>query len=167
MRCRGVERAFDSAYPLYSYEGRARELMAAYKKTRRRSLAPFIAERFADAIRRRWPERTIVPVPPRPGKARLLGWDQVEEVARRLEALGFPVARPLERGRSAEQKRLGRWERGDNARKAYALRAGASSPELPLLVDDVETTCATLDACSLALKAGGARSVAALVFAAD
>jgi ComF family protein len=167
MRCRGVERAFEAAYPLFSYEGRMRVLVSAYKKGRRRSLAPLFAEMMAKAIEERWPDRIVVPVPPRRGKARTRGWDHVEEIARLLESRGLPVKRPLERGRSEEQKSLGRGARGANARKAYSLRAGEISPELPLLIDDVVTTCATLEACALALRAGGARSVSALVLAAD
>jgi ComF family protein len=167
MRCRDAPRAFDSAYPLFPYEGAMRSLVSAYKKGGRRSLAGLFAELMAAAIGERWPERTIVPVPPRPGKLRKLGWDQVEEIARRLERRGFSVSRPLERGSSDEQKSLGRGDRGSNARRAYRLRAGARAPELPLLIDDVVTTCATLDACAAALKEGGARSVEALVLAAD
>lgn len=167
MRCRETQMAFDSAYPLFAYAGSVRELISAYKKTGRRSLAPFIAELFVKVIEEKWSDRIIVPVPPRPGKSGILGWDQVEEIVRCLEGRGFFVARPLERKRSKEQKSLGRGERGANAKMAYALKAGAASPELPLLIDDVVTTCATLDACALALKGGGARSVAALVLAAD
>jgi ComF family protein len=167
MRCRATERAFDSAFPLFPYAGKARELISAYKKGRRRSLGPFIAGLFAEAVRERWPDRVIVPVPPRPGKARAAGWDQVEEIARWLESRGFRVARPLERSRSSEQKRLGRGERGLNARMAYSLKAGEASPLRPLLIDDVVTTCATLDACARALRAGGAATVEALAFAAD
>jgi ComF family protein len=167
MRCRGKRRAFDSVYPLFSYSGSVRELVSAYKKSGRRSLAPFLASLFAQAISERWPERTIVPVPPRPGKIRLSGWDQVEAIAARLETLGLPVARPLERRSSDEQKRLGRGARGANATRAYSLKRGASSPDLPLVIDDVVTTCATIEACSRALREGGARSVQALVLAAD
>jgi competence protein ComFC len=167
MRCRSEEWAFDSAYPLFSYAGPMRELLSAYKKGRRRSLAPFFAELLAKAIDGRWPSRTIVPVPPRPGKLRKMGWDQVEELVRILEARGFPVARPLERRLSSEQKSLGKGDRGNNARMAYSMKAQASSPELPLILDDVVTTCATIDACARALRAGGALSVAALVIAAD
>jgi predicted amidophosphoribosyltransferase len=115
----------------------------------------------------RWPERTIVPVPPRPGKTKALGWDQVEEIVRILEARGFPVARSLVRGHSSEQKILGRWERRSNAVSAYSLKPGTVPPKLPLLLDDVVTTCATLEACARALKEGGATSVVALAIAAD
>jgi competence protein ComFC len=167
MRCREAERAFDSAFPLFPYEGALRDLLSAYKKGGRRSLSRLFADLLAAEIEERWPERTIVPVPPRPGKIRELGWDQVEEIARVLGARGFPVERPLERRRSDEQKSLDRRGRGANARKAYALKAGRVSPELPLLLDDVVTTCATLEACALALKEGGARSVSALLIAAD
>jgi predicted amidophosphoribosyltransferase len=166
MRCRGRVWAFDSAFPLFSYAGAARELITAYKKRRRRSLAPLFAELFAPAIRERWPDRVLVPVPPRPDRAG--AWDQVGEIAKLLEKRGFPVERPLERRRgTTQQKRLGRAARGDNAAKSYALKAGASAPTRPLLLDDVVTTCSTLDACALALRGGGALSVLALVFAAD
>ena len=50
---------------------------------------------------------------------------------------------------------------------AYVLKPGAVPPERPLIIDDVITTCATIDACARALKDGGAVSVVALVFAAD
>ena len=129
--------------------------------------APFFAELFEEAYDRHWAGRTIVPVPPRPGKERIQGWDQVEEIVRILERRGYAAARPLERRRSGEQKSLGRGERGANAKRAYTMRSGASAPLQALLVDDVVTTCATLDACAMALKLGGAVSVAALVFAAD
>jgi ComF family protein len=167
MRCRGVERAFDSAYPLFSYEGELRTLISAYKKGRRRSLAPFFAELLGNSLEERWPGRPIVPVPPRRGKARTRGWDQVEEIARLLEARGFQVERVLERGRSVEQKSLGRGGRGSNALKAYSLRRGAVPPERPVLLDDVTTTCATIEACAHALKEGGALRVDALLIAAD
>ncbi len=165
--CRGTAWECDSIFPLFSYAGKVGELIACYKLKKRRSLAPFIAGLFARAYEGAWTDRIIVPVPPRPEKARHQGWDQVEEIARLLERRGFAVARPLERRRSDEQKSLGRGARSLNAKRAYALKPGASSPELPLLIDDVVTTGATLDACARALKEGGARSVAALVLAAD
>jgi ComF family protein len=167
MRCRDQDWAFDSIYPLFSYSGSARELITAYKRGGRRTLSSFFARLLASEIEASWSGRVLVPVPPRPGKLRKRGWDQVEEIARRLERAGFPVERPLERRPSEELKGLGRSSRGDNARKAYRLKARSSSPPRPLLIDDVVTTCATIDACARALKEGGALEVAAVVLAAD
>jgi competence protein ComFC len=167
MRCRAARRSFDSAYPLFSYAGPIRELVSAYKKGRRRSLAPFFADLLEGPIRARWPDRVIVPVPPRPGKLRSQGWDQVEEIAAALESKGLAIGRVLERGSSSEQKKLGRGERGTNALKAYSLKSGARAPELSLLLDDVVTTCATLESCALALRGGGASRIDAIVIAAD
>jgi Predicted amidophosphoribosyltransferases len=167
MRCRKSSLAFDSAYPLFSYSGVMRDLIFAYKKERRRSLAPFFADLLEGPIREKWPDFIIVPVPPRPGKLRRQGWDQVEEIARILESRGLPLRRPLERRPSGEQKKLGLADRSENARKAYGLRRGERSPEFALLVDDVATTCATLGACAAALRSGGASRVEAIVIAAD
>jgi ComF family protein len=167
MRCRASSFSFDSIYPLFPYAGSVRKLVSVYKKQRRPSLAPYIAKCFFEAYAARWADRIIVPVPPRPEKAKAQGWDQVEEIARCLEKRGCRVARILERRHSDQQKSLGRRARELNANRAFALKVGTVSPEQPLLIDDVVTTCSTIDACAKALKEGGARSVSALVFAAD
>jgi predicted amidophosphoribosyltransferase len=91
----------------------------------------------------------------------------VEEIAAILEAKGLAIGRVLERRSSSEQKKLGRGERGTNARKAYSLKRGERSPELSLILDDVVTTCATLESCALALRTGGASKIDAIVIAAD
>ncbi len=167
MRCRGVEWAFDRAFPLFSYSGPARELIWAYKKGGRRSLALPLAMLADRAISKLWPDRVVVPVPPRPGKIARRGWDQVEEIARELGRMGHRIERPLVRKSSAEQKRLGRELRAANARASYALKAGFAPPREALLLDDVITTGATVDACAAALKAGGSASVEVLALAAD
>ncbi|MBI3405574.1 MAG: ComF family protein, partial [Acidobacteria bacterium] len=59
-----------------------------------------------------------------------------------------------------EKHRLTRKERWTSVRGAYGTREGASVDKLRvLLVDDVFTTGATLDACSRTLKKAGAAGV--------
>jgi ComF family protein len=167
MRCRNVTWDFDSAYPLFSYSGAVRDLLAAYKKQGRRTLSIPLAEAVAEILRERFPGRIIVPVPPRPGKTAKEGWDQVEEISRRLEKRGFSVKRILARVSAAEQKHLDRAGRTQNARSSYVLRRGSCPPRRVLLFDDIITTGATVNACAHALKSGGAATVDVLTLAAD
>lgn len=167
MRCRKRSWSFEAASSLFAYEGKAAALILAYKIGGRRSLSAFFAGLLAAEIRARHPGRILVPVPPRPEKLRERGWDQVEELVRRLEGLGFRAARLLARLPSAQQKRLGLEDRFGNARAAYRLLPGAKAAGRLLLVDDVLTTGATAEACSLALREGGAQSVAFVSLASD
>lgn len=167
--CRNNERACEEVYPIFRYaEGSAR-LLRAYKSGKRRSLAPFWAGLFASRIDARWPERLIVPVPPRPEKLKRKEWDQIEAIARILERRGYPVRRLLERKVDTQQKRLNREMRKKNAEKAYTVipsMAGEVASSI-LLIDDVYTTGATIEACAKALLINGAASVVALVIAID
>jgi len=167
MRCRTAGFRFDSALPLLRYSGNARAALLSYKAGRT-SLASFFAGALAAALSERFAGRTVVPVPPRPGKIRRDGWDQVERVAGILERRhGIVVARVLRRAGGPQQKSLGLEARAANMRGAVSLRRGAEAPLEPVLLDDVMTTGATLSACADALKAAGTARVDALVIAAD
>lgn len=167
MRCRERTWPFDAALSLFSYRDEAAALIGAYKFRSRFSLASYLAQACAARLEGTWPGLPLVPVPFRRKKIRDKGWDQVEALARGLEARGFEVRRLLERLPSGEQKRLGLEARLDNARKAYRLKPGETVPSALVLVDDVFTTGATAAACAEALKEGGAATVYFLSLASD
>jgi ComF family protein len=168
MRCRTNEYSFDSAYPLFRYDGDARTLILAYKSKKRRSLALFFALLIARGIEEKYPGRVVVPVPPRSGKKRRKGWDQVEDIVRILETRhGFIVARVLGRSDGIEQKSLNLKERKLNMAGTIYMRKGRIAPDQPILLDDILTTGATLSECAAILKAGGASRVDACMIAAD
>jgi competence protein ComFC len=105
----------------------------------------------------------VVPVPLHASRQRERGYNQAELIARPLaKRLGLKMATYLlvrTRPRPA-QTLLTLRQRWETVRGAYETRSGAQVDKLRiLLVDDVFTTGATLDACAKALKAAGAASV--------
>jgi ComF family protein len=111
----------------------------------------------------------VVPVPLHPSRLRERGYNQAELIARPLaRLLGIPFrAYLLVRTRPRPDKvRLTRRERWETVRGAYAMHHRAKVDKLRvLLVDDVFTTGATLDACSRALRGAGAVRVTGMTVA--
>jgi ComF family protein len=158
LSCREEEHSFDGVLALFPYSGNGQRLLAAYKFAKRLCLADFFAEHMAGALRFAAPrEPVLVPVPPRPGKIKKTGWDQIACLGKALTGLGFPVYPCLKRLPSQSQKELNREERRTNLRgRILCIK---KPPRNPVLFDDVITTGSTLDACASALKGAGSEKV--------
>jgi ComF family protein len=110
----------------------------------------------------------VVPVPLHWRRRLTRGYNQAERIARPLAGrLALPCLPALSRRRATPpQSLLGRDERLANLRKAFRVPHPERVRGLRLLlVDDVATTGATLDAAASALKRAGAATVIALVAA--
>lgn len=116
-----------------------------------------------------WHADVVVPVPLHADRRRERGYNQVDMIARPLaKRLKLPFCPYLLARTKPRPARLvlSRSEHWESVRGAYALREGSRVDKLRiLLVDDVMTTGATLDACSRALLKAGAVEVVALTVA--
>lgn len=111
---------------------------------------------------------TLVPVPLHRSRLRGRGYDQALELARPLaRRLRLPLcADGLYRARDTlPQSRLDAAGRRRNLRQAFAWRASVPPPTHAILIDDVMTTGATLEAAARALRRAGAHRVEAWVCA--
>ena len=72
----------------------------------------------------------------------------------------LPALDALDRVRpTTKQHRLDRLARLRNLRDAFALRPGVRAPSVCVLVDDIITTTATLEACGSVLREAGCEAV--------
>ena len=145
-----------------------KEIIHALKYERRRSIsAPLGTLMRATGTRVLQDADLVVPVPLHPRREYERGFNQAEDLASQL---GVPVARLLARVKhTRSQIELPRHQRQTNVKDAFAFtpdpRSLVPAPCIVVLVDDVATTGATLDACAIVLKRSGIREVRALTAA--
>jgi len=165
-RCRRAPRFVDRARAIGAYDGALRSVIHALKYEGRRSLArplgALMRQRGADMLEA---AACAIPVPLHPSRRRHRGFNQAADLANHL---GVPVVPALRRVRAtATQTGLPAGRRHRNMRGAFAATraAAALSGSIVVLVDDVSTTGATLEACARALKEAGVAEVRALTAA--
>lgn len=170
--CRRDLYDFDFARSYAKYGGPLVCAVTALKYDEVTPLGAWFAQRLA-ALVRASPEPfatdTVVPVPLHAARLRERGYNQAELIARPLaRILNIPFrSYLLVRTKPRPDKlKLTIRERWRSVRGAYATRSGAQVDKMRvLLVDDVMTTGATLDACSRALRTAGAARVVGLTVA--
>jgi ComF family protein len=168
--CRRRPPAFDRGAVACDYEGELRAIIHAFKYDGRRSLAHPLGRLLRDAGRAVLEDAdAVVPVPLHPWKRIHRGFNQSADLARTLDR---PVLSLLARVRATRaQAGLSPGQRRRNVAGAFRLtpwRRHARTRvagRILVLVDDVMTTGATLDACARVLKQAGAREVRTLTLA--
>lgn len=136
--------------------GTLQRLLRAVKYDNQIHLGHWLGRRVAKATKHfSWPEGTmVVPVPLHKKRLRQRGYNQAEKIAEGFgSATGLSLApQLLKRTRhSLSQTKVGAQQRLDNVRDAF--EAPSICPASVLLLDDVITTGATMQACIQALMA--------------
>jgi ComF family protein len=155
------------------YEGKLRRIIHVFKyesdRTDAQKLAPVLAERLCLCLAAlAWTIDTIIPVPLHTTRQRERGYNQSQllgvHVASELKlpinltALTRQRATPSQVGLTAAQRQT-------NLHDAFYAPAASLYNLSILLIDDVSTTGATLQACARAATLAGARAVYSLTLA--
>lgn len=191
--CFAVELSSGAIRSAFQYDGAAKDLVRALKFGGRRSLAPLMADLALPAFQALLgdrPEVVLTWVPAHPAAERRRGYNQAELIAKSLAraAGGLPVLRLARKvRRTAGQRTLDRAHRQHNLQGAFQPLAGGGRPDriaslaaggeratmgvtpLPpdgiVLVDDVYTTGATVEAVAAVLAGSTGVPVRVLTFA--
>ncbi|HVR98248.1 MAG TPA: phosphoribosyltransferase family protein [Thermoanaerobaculia bacterium] len=168
-RCRQRPPAFDRLLALWLYEAPLDSVIQGLKFRRLDYLGAHLARSLAAELAGELAGFDVVaPVPLHWRRCFARGYNQAACIGRPLAGLlALPFARLLARRRATPpQTSLHRDDRLENLRRAFHVRRPRRVRGLRvLLVDDVATTGATLDAAAAALKKAGAAAVTALVAA--
>lgn len=163
-RCRRAHRIITRGRSIGPYEASLRDIIHALKYEGRRSLAKRLG---ALMVRAGAPvldgADLAVPVPLHLVRHYTRGFNQAAELA---AYVGLPVVHALRRRRATTtQTDLPEAQRHANVTDAFRLRRSIPAGCVVVVVDDVSTTGATVDACARVLLAAGAREVRALTAA--
>lgn len=150
------------------YEGALREAILLLK--RQPYLPPHLVELLVDASKSFRGVTCVVPVPLHRDRLRSRGFNQAAIIGREMSrALAVPLDEvSLVRVTSSEKNRTGLDAKGrhDSVAKAFVVRhPRLIEGEDVLVVDDVFTTGATVEACKEALIEAGAKSVLIMTLA--
>jgi ComF family protein len=156
--------ALTLAMAAYAYEGTLRRVLQRLKYGGSARLAAPLAAAAIPALETLLAltgPAPLVPIPLHPARQRQRGYDQAALLAAALASRArCDTANLLIRRRpTTKQHRLDRNARLRNLRDAFGLGPLARPPPSVILVDDILTTGATLEACASVLLDAGCRRV--------
>lgn len=167
--CSSWEYHFDGARAWGGYAGTLRKAILSLKHRYNGQLGSEFAKYMAAVLSAQpWSIELIVPVPLAPHRLIQRGYNQAESLARPLaDRSGYRYAKGvLSRSHeTVKQFELNAEQRWENLLGAFHAEGNELHGANVLLVDDIMTTGATLNAAAVALKKAGASRVYALTLA--
>ncbi len=164
--CWHMTLAFEAGLAAGELDGALARAIVLHKDAGERRLGDVLGGMVARRACERWPQwpDAVTWIPPTKAAIARRGFDHGHAlalpVARRLGVAASPL---LRRERARDQRELSRSARQQSARESFLVEGPV--PAKVLVVDDVLTTGATLDAAAAALLAAGAASVRVAVVA--
>ena len=161
--CISYPMTIDGIRSVFRFEGTVRQAIHQFKYRHIKAMAGTLGQLLAEHLRS-YPLTgdVLMPVPLHPKRLRERGYNQAALLAKEINRItGVPVIDGLlvrQRDTVTQARAANALERRANVRDAFGCRQELDGRNM-LLIDDVCTTGATLDACALALKAAGATSV--------
>lgn len=150
-----------------SYSGTAKTVIELLKFERAGSASVDVARCMSDILPLLPPETVVCYVPTAPKRIRIRGYDQARLIAKSLAKQKNLVFKPaVKRLSSSRQLGSSRERRFKQAEEAYVLKnVDYIKGSNVLIVDDVTTSGATIEALARLFKIAGAKQVDAVVFA--
>jgi ComF family protein len=147
-----------------AYKGLAKDLVWRLKYGSSQEAARIIARHMASLVPKS-SKVVLVPVPTATSRARRRGYDQAYLLAKELsKQTGLPMLKCLARIGQAHQVGANRQQRLNQLNTAFRMTRSVRNFRI-VLIDDVITTGATMQAAAKALKKAGAVEVSFLAFA--
>ncbi len=170
LRCQDNTSRLEGQRAPFRFEGLIHEAIISLKYKGLRALAPSLAQLLQAYLKSNpLPGEILVPVPLHKRRLRERGYNQTVLLARELsELILLPIVeRALVRQRHAQpQARTATiTDRYQNVDGAFLCMETGVRGKQVLLIDDVSTSGATLEACAVALKDAGAATVWGLLLA--
>lgn len=156
--CKRFSHAFDRGAAVYTYNDVMARSIAMFKYHNRREYAKVYAKemyRCCSRFLKSCAPEVILPVPIHRQKKRQRGFNQAELVAKELgKLLNVPVDADylIRKAKTIPQKELTRQQRKRNLKEAFEVSKDGKYYKRVLLIDDIYTTGATMDAVSEILR---------------
>lgn len=147
------------------YDEVAKKLIYKLKFERATAAARPIAEKISQILPN-LPDNTVVcHIPTAASRVRIRGYDQAAEIAKCLaESKGYAHKTLLNRTGKTRQVGTGRVDRFKQLENAFTVRPFQDLTNI-LLIDDITTTGATIEAAGKILRKAGAKTIDVAVFA--
>lgn len=156
--CMRFSHAFDKGEAVFSYDDIMRRSVSMFKYHNRREYAKVYAKEMRECcahfLKMAAPE-VILPVPIHKQKKRERGFNQAELIAKELgKLMDIPVDSSylIRKEKTTPQKELTRRQRKVNLKEVFGIQSNGKYYKRVLLIDDIYTTGATIDAISEILR---------------